>query len=45
MSKIVTKLRTGKEKVYGALMVAFGVVIWPLAGWGIWNGLQTQTRR
>ena len=36
MSNIVEKLRTGKEKTYHNLALAFGVVLWGVLAWTVW---------
>ena len=39
MSNIVKKSRTGKEKVYGLLMIVFGILLWPVVVLGVLAGM------
>jgi len=39
MSNLAASLRTGKEKTYGVMAIAFGVVLWVLFGLGLLGAL------
>jgi Zn-dependent protease with chaperone function len=39
MTTLASRLRTNKERLYGAAMIAAGVVLWPLVLLGIWSAV------
>ena len=44
MSEIVANLRTGREKTYGAMAIAFGVLLWILFALGLWGAVKMANR-